>query len=141
MIIYSDASNVTCGAYCVEVQNKVFHKMWNEYEKGQSSKWRELKAIEQALVTFLTEFKGKSIKWYTYNQNCLRIVKGGSMKEHLQQIAFSFFSLYMQEGISIDIQWVPREQNTKTDYISKMIDHEDWGISDDFFFAFIDNLW
>ena len=39
----------------------------------------------------------------------------------------------MQEGISIDIQWVPREQNTKADYISKMIDHEDWGISDDFF--------
>jgi hypothetical protein len=46
----------------------------------------------------------------------------------------------MQEGISIDIQWVPREQNSKADYISKMIDHEDWGFSDDFF-AFIDKLW
>lgn len=46
----------------------------------------------------------------------------------------------MQEGISIDIQWVPCEQNTKADHISKMIDHEDWGVLDDFF-AFIDNLW
>lgn len=46
----------------------------------------------------------------------------------------------MQEGIYIDIQWVPREQNTKVDYISKMIDHENWGFSDDFF-AFIDKLW
>lgn len=45
----------------------------------------------------------------------------------------------MQEGIYIDIQWVPREQNTKADYISKMIDHEDWGFSDAFF-AFIDKL-
>lgn len=137
VIIYDDASHVACGAYCVEVQNKVFPKMWNESEKDQSSTGRELKAIGQAIVTFLTEFKGKSIKWYTDNQNCLCIVKAGSMKEHLQQIVFH---QCMQEGISIDIQWVPCEQNTKADHLSKMIDHEDWGVFDDFF-AFIDNLW
>lgn len=107
VIIYSDASNVTFGAYCVEVQNKVFHKMWNEYEKGQSSTWRELKAIEQAIVInelLINEFKDKSIKWYTDNQTCLRIVKAGNVKEHPQQLFFSIFSLCMQEGISIDIQ-------------------------------------
>ena len=81
--------------------------MQNEYEKGQSSTWRELKAIEQAIVInelLINEFKGKSVKWYTDNQNCLRIVKEGNVKEHPQQLAFSIFSLCMQEGISIDIQ-------------------------------------
>jgi hypothetical protein len=28
--------------------------------------------------------------------------------------------------ISIDIQWIPRSENTKADYISKILDHEDW---------------
>ena len=41
VIIYSDASNVAYRAYCVEVQNKGFHKMWKENEKGQSSTSRE----------------------------------------------------------------------------------------------------
>jgi len=140
VIMYSDASNLACGAYCVEVQNKVFHRMWNEIELTQSSTWRELKAIEQAIFTFLDDLKGKNIKWFTDNQNCSRIIKAGSMKQHLQRLALSIFSVCMRENISIEVQWIPRELNTKADYISKMIDHEDWGVSTEFF-EFIDSLW
>jgi len=92
------------------------------------------------LFSFKDKFKGTSLKWHTDNQNCLTILKSGSMKKNLQSIAFSIFTLCMQECISIDIQWIPRSENTRADYLSKMIDHEDWGVSDDFF-AFIDNLW
>ena len=140
VFIYSDASNVACGAYTVEIQSKVFHKMWNEFEKKQSSTWREMRAIEQALISFKKEFHGKSLKWYTDNQNCIRIVQSGSMKESLHSLAFSIFSICRESSISIDIQWVPRTENSKADYISKMIDHEDWSVSDDFF-DFINELW
>ena len=98
-IMYSDASNLACGAYCVEVQNKVFYRMWNEIEVNQSSTWRELKAIEQALFTFIYDLTGKNIKWFTDNQNCLRIIKAGSMKQHLQRLALSIFSVCMRENI------------------------------------------
>lgn len=140
VIIYSDASNFACGAYTVKLKSKIFHKMWNENEKLASSTWREMKAIEQALISFKNEIKGTNIKWYTDNQNCLHIVKSGSMKEDLQKISFSIFSICTENCISIDIQWIPRSDNSKADYISKMVDHEDWGISCEFF-EFIDKLW
>jgi hypothetical protein len=89
--------------------------MWNVCEKGQSSTWREMKAIEIALLSFKDKFKGTSLKWHTDNQNCLTILKSGSMKKHLQSIAFSIFTLCMQECISIDIQWIPRSENTRAD--------------------------
>ena len=129
VVMYSDASNIACGAYSVEIESKVFHKMFNDFESIQSSTWREMRAIEQALSSFKLQFSGKSLKWYTDNQNCLRIVQAGSMKEPLQSLAYSIFSICTKHSISIDIQWIPRKENTKADYISKMIDHEDWGVT------------
>jgi hypothetical protein len=63
-----------------------------------------MRAIEQALSSF--KFSGKSLKWYTDNQNCLRIVQAGSIKEPLQSLAYSIFSICTQHSISIDIQWI-----------------------------------
>jgi hypothetical protein len=42
----------------------------NSVEKVQSSTWREMKAIELALSSFKDQFQGKTIKWFTDNQNC-----------------------------------------------------------------------
>lgn len=140
VMIFSDASCIAAGAYTVEVDTKNFHKMWKDSEKVRSSTWRELKAIEQALLSFKHVFKGKCVKWYTDNKNCVQIVKAGSTKEQLQKLALSIFSTCTQFSISLDIVWVPRTENTRADYVSKMIDHEDWKVSDNFF-HFIDSMW
>jgi hypothetical protein len=118
VILYSYASNLACGAYSVEDMNNIFHKMRSENEKIKSSTWREMKAIEQALITFKEVYKYKNIKWYTDNQNCVKILRSGSMKERLQKLTFSIFSLCLQRCIYIDIQWIPRSENSKADYIS-----------------------
>ncbi|VDI76706.1 Hypothetical predicted protein [Mytilus galloprovincialis] len=78
VVIYSDASNIAAGAYTVELENKIFHKMWTCSETVQSSTWRELKAIEK--------------------------------------------------------------ENEKADYISKMVDFEDWGVTH-IFFNFLNDMW
>ncbi|CAG2253337.1 unnamed protein product [Mytilus edulis] len=140
IVIFSDASNVACGAYTVELENKIFHKMWNELERCKSSTWREMRAIEQALLSFSTLFMGKSLKWFTDNQNCVRIVQAGSMKEDLQNLAYSIFCICKEHNILIELQWIPRTLNSKADYISKMSDHEDWQISNEFF-EFLESLW
>ena len=93
VVIYSDASNVACGVYSVEIENKIFHKTWNAYEKDQSFTWREMRAIELALFSLKDKFKGTSLKWHTDNQNCLTILKSSSMKDNLQSIAFFYFYL------------------------------------------------
>jgi len=141
VIVYSDASDTAAGACTVEVENKIFHRMWNSQEVLESSTWRELKAIELALLSFQNVFTGKNLNWHTDNQNCVRIVQSGSMKEKLQVIAMSIFSVCMQKGISLNIQWIPRIQNTQADYISRIVDHEDWGIISVEFFNFMNDLW
>jgi hypothetical protein len=130
IIIYYDASNVAAAACTVEIDRKNLHKMWTTDEALKSSTWRELKAIELPLCSFQHVFSGKSLNWYTDNQNCVNIVEAGSMKENLQAIAMTFFSIGLINGISIDIQWIPKEGNTQADYIRKIIDYEDWGVSD-----------
>lgn len=42
----------------------------------------------------------------------------------------------MSKGISIDAQWVPRNENLRADYLSKITDYEDWGVTDEFFANF-----
>ena len=91
-----------------------------------------MKAIELALSSFKDQFQGKTIKWFTDNQNCVKMVKSGSMKLELQKLARSIYSTCVTNSISIDIQWIPRSENEKADYISRLIDHEDWEVSGNF---------
>jgi hypothetical protein len=77
--------------------------MWTTDEALESSTWRELKAIELALCSFQHVFSGKSLNWYTGNQKCVTIVEAGSMKENVQAIAMSMFSMCLINGISIEI--------------------------------------
>ena len=99
-----------------------------------------LKAIDLALSCFKISFQGKTIKWFTDNQNWVQIVNAGSMKEKLHSLALSIFSTCVEKGISIDIQWIHRTESEKADYISKMFDFEDWGVTLHFF-VFMDQMW
>ena len=60
------------------------------------------------------------------------------MKEKLHSLALSIFSTCVEKGISIDIQWIPRTGSEKADYISKMLEFEDLGVTL-YFFAFMDH--
>ncbi|CAC5388127.1 unnamed protein product [Mytilus coruscus] len=64
----------------------------------------------------------------------------GSAKVHLQEIAINIFKLCSELNITLDIVWIPRSKNTKADYISKMIDIEDWGTNKEFF-KLVDDMW
>ena len=75
VILYSDASDYACGAFSCQLDNSIFHKMWTNEEKCNSSSWRELKAVQSCLEAFKKRLFGKSVKWYadrgfsTYRKN------------------------------------------------------------------------
>ena len=98
VMVYSDASSIAAGACTVELESKIFHTMWKSTEMLESSTWRELKAIELALMSYQHAFAGKSLKWLTDNQNCVRIVQAGNIKEKLQDIAISIFFYLFTKG-------------------------------------------
>ena len=93
VIVYSDASNVAAGAYTIKLNQKVFHSMWKKHKSDKSSTWRELRDIELTLVCFQDTFASETLKWFTDNPACVRIVQNGSMKLELQRMAMNIFSV------------------------------------------------
>ena len=66
--MYSDASNVGCGGYIVDVQGSECFRAWKDVEEATSSTYRELiggYTVLQSMPQYLT---GKKVKWYTDNQ-------------------------------------------------------------------------
>ena len=84
--------------------------------------------------------KGGRIKWFTDNQNVVRIIKVGSRVEELQVLALNIFKSVVLHGISIEPEWVPREGNQLADTLSRIVDYDDWGITK-VVFQWLDSLW
>ncbi|XP_071129462.1 uncharacterized protein [Mytilus edulis] len=139
-VVYIDASNTGYGGYVVETPFNIAHGMWSECEASKSSTWKELNAVRNILLSMINVLKDKRIKWFSDNQNVVTIVEKGSMKPELQDIAMCIFENCLIHNISIDVVWVPRTLNEKADFISRIIDYDDWGI-DEQLFMYVDSLW
>ena len=70
---------------------------------------------------------------FTDSQVAAKIIQVGSMKFNLHQLAFSVFSISLEARIEFDIQWIPRSLNQQADYLSKIIDYDDWEITPELF--------
>ena len=102
-------------------------------EAQKSSSYKELKAISLGLESFLPLVKGHTIKWYTDNQSVSRIVEVGSMKEDLQCLALRIFTMCLLSCITLEVEWIPRSANDKADFLSRIVDYDDWRVKRDFF--------
>lgn len=69
-----------------------------------------------------------------------KIVQVGSMNFNLHKLAFDIFSFCFKFGIDLDIQWVPRSLNDEADYLSKIVDYDDWEIVPETFNR-LNDLW
>ena len=88
---YSDARDKACGAFMVSCDNIVSHKMWSPDEEIMGSKWRELRAKNYALLSFLPLLKGQNVHWHSDNQGTISVAKFRSAKIHLQKLALDVF--------------------------------------------------
>ena len=81
------------------------------------------------LLSLLDQLSGLTVKWFIDNQNVPRIVSSGSSKGHLQSEALSIFTICCSRGISIEKEWIPRTRNDKADFLNRVCDSDDWGLS------------
>ena len=51
------------------------------------------------------------------------------MKRDLRELSLDIFQFCSKNSISIEIEWICRESNTKAEMISNFIDIDDWRIS------------
>lgn len=138
-IVYSDASNSACGSF-IDLEGKIFHQNWSDFERSQSSTFRELLAVFLSLQAFIDSLRAQTVVWYTDNQNVVRIVNIGSKVPALQRIALDIHRICLRASISVDVQWIPRDHNTFADDISKLVDLDDYSINDDVFHS-LDERW
>ena len=138
--VYSDASGTGCGAHIDVNGEQVCHKQWDDDESRKSSTWRELSAIEFALKSFQPLLKGTYVKWFSDSQVACKIVEVGSMREDLHFIAIQIFDFCLKHDIHLELQWIPRTHLQKADYISRILDVDDWQITSSCFHS-LELLW
>ncbi len=140
---YSDASNVAwAGCMRVEEAELKAHGNWCLEERGPhtSSTWREIRAVHLLLCSASRFLSGKFVCHHTDNQNVDRILRNGSRVRQLQEEAVAIYALCVEHFIRLEVKWIPRELNTKADYLSKFICKDDFKLVGKVFHA-LDGLW
>jgi hypothetical protein len=87
--------------------------------------------------------KGSSVTCYADSHNAASIILKRSKVHESQSLVLTIFEFCAKNNTEIHtvcIPWIPREQNTQADYLSRILDIDDWAISIEFF-QFIDKLW
>ena len=139
-VVYSDASDTGYGGYVVEHGPCVAYGQWTEQEAQQSSTWRELTAVLRVLMSVATKLKNCRVRWFTDNQNVARILLVGSKKPQLHAEAIKVLSLSVHYQIRLEPEWIPRHLNERADYLSRIVDHDDWQLNP-VVFADLDVAW
>ena len=139
-VVYTDASSTGYGGYTVEHGCHIAHGLWLPEEAKLSSTWRELRAVRMVLESLAVKLKNERVRWFTDNQNVARILLYGSKQPALQKEAFDMFALSTKNQIRIEPEWIPREKNQQADYLSHLIDCDDWRVHPAIFEA-IDKEW
>ena len=94
-----------------------------------------LDVLSFSLKSFAHLLSGCSVKWFTDNQAVPLIVDSGSMKQHLHQLVVDIFHTVKENNIEIEAEWIRRSLNEKADYLSKIVDCDDWTVKDCYFYA------
>ena len=139
-VVYSDASHTGYGGYVVEHGPCSSYGQWLPGEAHQSSTWRELMAVLRVLEAVASKLINCRVRWFTDNQNVARMMLRGSRKSQLQSVALKIFDLSVKYQIKLEPEWIPRELNEKADYLSRIIDYDDWQLNPAVF-AELDKVW
>lgn len=140
VLLFSDASNIGCGAWTAQCGELKFFQNWKCDEIGKSSTWRELKGVSLAIEAFSPSLKGKKVKVFTDNTGVEVIMRKGSMKVDLHDLALRIADFCNSLPLEVSVQWVPRDENVEADILSRQEDFDDWGVTVEFF-KFIDTKW
>ena len=137
----SDASDTGYRDYIVELGPQVAAQgVWSADLTKESFTMREILAVRKVLQSFAPTLAGLCVKWYTDNQNVARIIDFGSRKSGLQSDAKRIFEICVHHGTSIEAEWVPSSRNEQSDYLSRIVDFDDWSV-DPHIFRFLDLKW
>ena len=143
VLSWSDASNSGWGGLSITAKGTEYAKgEWpvEVQQGGWSSTWRELRAVFLVLSSLCKELAGGVCLHRSDNQATVHIIQVGSSNPHLQEEALEIHKLCGVHGIQLVAEWVPRTQNELADYLSKVVDVDDWQLHPQLFEK-LDSMW
>ena len=117
-VIFTDASNHAYGGFISNSNTTEAYGIWSEQEQGQSSTFRELKAIHNVIESYAPLLAHSKVKLFSDSQGACSIVDKGSPKLILHQLAIDIFVLALHNDVTLCPQWIPRSENERADIIS-----------------------
>ena len=133
--VFGDASSSGCGSF-ISGTDDVAARLFSPEECEKHSTWRELENLRFSIESLSPFLTGKNVKFLTDSQSAQRIMKCGSMKHDCHDIAKKAHDICVRNGISLDVEWISRNDNEIADQISRepeILDTDDWGLSWEFF--------
>jgi hypothetical protein len=112
------------------------HGVWaaDERHGERSSTWRELEGLFRLLKSFRQFLSGFSVLARGDALNVFYLLhRGGSKAEHLQEICLRLFWFCHDHEIELLPEWIPREKNQLADYLSKVVEMDDFGLQPEMF--------
>ena len=70
----------------------------------------------------------------------MMVVRNGSTKPHLHSLALRIFHKCVKLGLSLEVEWIPRDMNVVADWVSKNPDWDDWEI-ENWVFNILNEKW
>ena len=109
-------------------EKPISHKNWDVLEMKQSYTWRKLTCVKHAFQSFFHFLRTKHVKCYSDNQGVVSNIRNGSSKLH--KLALEIFLFCKEYDIAIDVEWIPRSETEIADYLSKVVDYDDWSVKE-----------
>ncbi len=94
-------------------------------ESVESSTYREILGVLPCLHALVHLCIGKVVVVQVDAQNLLGIVNRGSNKLSINKLARDIFWYGLVNGITLSVEWVPREENAFADELSKLLIPDD----------------
>lgn len=102
-------------------------------ERLLSSGEREVIAVLRGLKSFDALLEGKRVLVLSDSTNAVAIIDHGSSKPSLNALAVEIYHFCLMHCIILTVKWVPREQNSAADSVSKWQDSSDWKLNPSWF--------
>jgi hypothetical protein len=106
---------------------------FSEEECVESSTYRELLGVLRCLQSMVGLCEGKFVVFQVDARNLLGVVNRGSPRLKLNELARELFWFGLEHRITLNVEWVPREENALADELSKLIIPDDAMLCRDFF--------
>jgi len=111
----------------------IAHRSLQPFEKTMDSNERELIAAVELISGCKNVLRNSKITLHFDNMNAASICKKGSPKPRLNCHALQIFDVCKEFNITLEPVWIPRDLNKVADFLSKVLDYEDYSVERWFF--------